>query len=236
MSRVVRWWHGDSRMVALTAVVTTLLACKSAPLPCPGGMAPLSGGTFTTGEQARTVTIEPFCLDTTEVTADAYAACVRTGKCGTEKLGAFAREPLCNYGVEGRANHPMNCVDWEQAVSFCGAQGERLPTEDEWEWAARGQGRGTIYPWGNDEPTTQLCWKQEGTCRVGSHPEGDAPGGFHDLSGNVWEWTSSVSGAGGRIYRGGSWGSNEPRYLRASSWSRNAPELAYNILGFRCAR
>ncbi len=223
-----------SCLVSVVGVFAMTLGCRDAARSCPAGMAPLSAGTFARSPE-RTVTVQPACMDTVPVTADAYAECVRTGRCGTDKLREYAADPLCNYGVAGRGNHPMNCVEWTQAARYCEAQAERLPTEDEYEWAARGQARGTTYPWGNDEPTTEVCWKELSTCAVGSHPTGDAPGGIHDLAGNVWEWTASRSGDS-RVYRGGSWGSNDSKYLRAASWSKNVPTVGYNILGFRCVR
>jgi len=176
--------------------------------------------------------VAPFWLDTTEVTADAFAACVIARACDATDFACAD----ATYGVPGKGDHPINCVDWFQAEAFCRWKGTRLPTTEEWEWAARGGDRGTTYPWGNDEPSSQACWKTDGTCVVGSHSAGDPPFGAHDLAGNVWEWTSSESVGGSRIYRGGSWGNKEARYVRASSWSRNVPTVAYGIVGFRCAR
>jgi formylglycine-generating enzyme required for sulfatase activity len=209
-------------------------------------MAQLSGGTFKMGERGDLVSVRPFSLDVTEVTADAYAACVRTGRCSADHPGEwtpegtnFAVDGRCNYGVAGKGNHPMNCVDWNQATAFCRWAGKRLPTEAEWEWAARGQNRGTTYPWGNDEPASQACWDRAGTCPVGSYPEGDAPGGIHDLAGNVWEWTASNYGAGAfssmRVLRGGGC-LGDATSLRASYRFGDTPLPRVYYLGFRCAR
>jgi sulfatase modifying factor 1 len=207
--------------------------------PCPTGMVALEGGSFTMAERHDAVTVQPFCMDVTEVTADAYGACVRAGSCFAEGL---ACGPAATYGVSGKGNHPINCVDWEQSGLYCHAQGKRLPTEAEWEWAARGASQGRTYPWGNAAPSSQLCWsgvqKRDGTCPVGSFPEGDAPGGIHDLAGNVWEWTSSDFDATGatRAFRGGSWFNFAPSAMHAALRSWLTPTLRGNVVGFRCAR
>ena len=206
-------------------------------------MAALHGGKFKMGDRGDSVTVAPFELDVTEVTVDAYAACVRAGACSSDGLVCDA---LSNWGVSGRGTHPMNCVDWNQATAYCGAQGKRLPTEQEWEWAARGQEKATIYPWGNDEPGGQLCWGGEGgnpkigdhtsTCPVGSYPRGDAPGGIHDLAGNVWEWTSSAYDGTSRVDRGGSWSWALAEFFHAAARVADKPADRSADLGFRCAR
>jgi sulfatase modifying factor 1 len=176
-------------------------------------MASLAGGRFTMGERGDAVTVQPFCLDVTEVTVASYAACVLAGGCSahgtwtsySSTTGIPWSSEGCNYCVTGRGNHPMNCVDWNQAGDYCKAQGKRLPTEEEWEWAARGGTEGRTYPWGKAAPASasQLCWG-DGTCPVGSFPKGDAPGGIHDLAGNVSEWTFQYAQAYS-IARGGGW-------------------------------
>ena len=169
--------------------------------------------------------------------ADAYAACVRGGQCTAEGLSCGG---AATYGVAGKGNHPINCVDWGQSATYCNAQGKRLPSEEEWEWAARGGSRGFTYPWGNAEPGFQACWsgvsKRSGTCAVGSLSQGDAPGGIHDLAGNVWEWTSSKYDANTRVIRGGGWGSGVASFLRAAVRNGGAPTSRDVSLGFRCAR
>jgi len=101
---------------------------------------------------------KPFFIDKTEVTVAAYKACVDAGKCtvpsvhrpdiAEDEVLKFA--PMCNYGTPGRNDHPVNCVDLGQAAAYCDFIGKRLPTEAEWEYAARGTD-GRKYPWGNDE-------------------------------------------------------------------------------------
>ncbi len=237
--------------------------CPAAPAPAPGAppstpktasatavaMAKLAGGTFTMGDRHDMVTVAAFSLDVTEVTVAAYTACVATSQCTGDHPGtwtsdgtSFTADPACNYGVSGRGNHPMNCVDWGQSATYCHAQGKRLPTEEEWEWAARGGSEGRTYPWGNAAPDFQPCWsgiaKRTGTCVVGSNPSGDAPGGIHDLAGNVWEWTSSNFDASGaaRVSRGGSWRDSVASFLRAAFRLGDPPSVRGDSVGFRCAR
>ncbi|MBM4376963.1 MAG: SUMF1/EgtB/PvdO family nonheme iron enzyme, partial [Deltaproteobacteria bacterium] len=104
-------------------------------------MVPIPAGSFRMGDdeyakKAGQVAVEAFCMDRTEVTTAAYAACVSAGKCTRAHTGSVFAS--CNAGVSGRENHPINCVDRNQADAYCQAQGLRLPTEEEWEYAATG--------------------------------------------------------------------------------------------------
>jgi len=188
-------------------------------------------------------------MDSYEVTGNAYEACIRAGLCSGEHLGdsspdgvEFNPTATCNHGVGDHGNHPINCVDWGQAGTYCEAQGKRLPTEEEWEWAARGEANGSTYPWGGAEPEFQLCWsgvtQLAGTCPVGSHPSGDTRDGIHDLAGNVSEWTASRSAAGGalRVLRGGAWNSKDAARETAGFRYAYTPAHRSSALGFRCAR
>ncbi len=201
-------------------------------------MAALPGGTYTMGERKDTVTVAGFCMDRTEVTAEAYGACVKAGQCTADHLNGSNS----NYGVAARAKHPINYVDWGQATTYCRAQGKRLPTEEEWEWAARGGSEGRTFPWGEAQADAQLCWsgisKRTGTCPVGSFPAGDTPGCLHDMAGNVWEWTSSNfdDTPAARVARGGRWYDDYGSSVRARLRSRSAPASRNGDLGFRCAR
>ena len=206
------------------------------------GMVSIPGGRFTMGDRKDTVTVAAFELDRTAVTVAAYKACVKAGRCS-----APGDSPGCNWPASGRDNHPINCVAWNEAKSYCGAQGKRLPSEEEREWAARGGEEGRIYPWGNEAPADQLCWSGDGndlgkgqrksTCPVSSYPQGHSKDGIHDLAGNVLEWTSGASEIYGwlRMVRGGSWSMGIPSYMRAA-WRGGEPSNRTLGVGFRCAR
>lgn len=196
------------------------------------------------------VRVASFWLDTTEVTAGAFE-----DWCDGAGLGSKACSELSVGGSfctfrQGLRDHPMNCVDWYAANEFCAATGKRLPTEEEWEYAARGGDAGWTYPWGDSPPTdaSRLCWSggglQAGTCSVGERTMGVSRAGVQDLAGNVWEWTAS--GYGGRYdadrsgfvrsTRGGCWYDDKPLFVRATHRLGDAPTLAFSSLGFRCAR
>lgn len=204
----------------------------------------VTGGEFWMGSDGdgdesprHRVAVRSFCMDTTEVTVDAYRGCVDSGGC----TPARPERSFCNAATENRGDHPINCVDWGQAHAACAAMGKRLPTEREWEYAARGGAEQRIYPWGNDPPDGRACYAHEGTCKVGSY----APNAFGlvDLGGNVWEWTSSYFGrypdeaSTGitRVYRGGSFSRRFPKWMRNALRNRFRPDEWGAHLGFRCA-
>ena len=179
--------------------------------------------------------VDAFRIDRTEVTVAEYAACVDAGACTV---------PNCewgtpNWGRTDRADHPINCVSWDQAEAYCEWVGKRLPTEWEWEKAARGTD-GRKYPWGDGDPgrsSANLLGYEDGyseTAPVGNYAETASPYGALDMAGNVWEWTATpVKDA--RVYRGGSW-SSDHRDARASNrWSID-PAKRYASIGVRCAR
>jgi formylglycine-generating enzyme required for sulfatase activity/serine/threonine protein kinase len=204
---------------------------------CPAGMVHVSGGAFTMGDDggfpderpAHTVTLAPYCLDQHEVTVASFAACVARGGCpvapprnegpALSDHERRALDPLCNaHDPVARASHPMNCVDWSMASAYCRAVGARLPTEAEWEHAARGP-EGSRYPWGNDDPgpdRLNACGKEcsdwgrrnrlelgamyphedgwAATSPVGSFREGRSRFGVDDAAGNVAEWVADRFG------------------------------------------
>jgi formylglycine-generating enzyme required for sulfatase activity len=196
-------------------------------------------------ESGRMVRVDAFFLDKLEVTAEQYARCVAAGECTELK----AKPRGCTAGRSELAAHPINCVDWYEADRYCRAQGKRLPTDTEWELAARGTDRRT-YPWGNDEPGDQLCRQgrkklpSSHTCPVGSFPEGASPFGALDMAGNVAEWTATeAANAAGRSFvaKGGGFPvdeleSPELRDVRADSRDSPASYAREVWLGFRCAK
>lgn len=204
---------------------------------CPKGMALIAGGKLTMGTPKKEVSVGAICLDVNETTADEYAACVKAGKCTDTQLKCA---PQATYGVDGKGNHPINCVDYAQANAYCKAQDKRLPTPEEWEIAARGP-EGRTYPWGNDKPSAQACWSgaelHTGTCPVGATPAGDTPEGVHDLAGNVFEWTApkvETTTTTIRIGRGGSWKDGTPDLLRAARQGGFETRYRCGFLGIRC--
>ncbi|MBI5491100.1 MAG: SUMF1/EgtB/PvdO family nonheme iron enzyme [Deltaproteobacteria bacterium] len=180
----------------------------SAGLPsCPSGTVLVPAGPFVMGcdpsecetdeEPEHVVTVSAFCMDVTEVTNASYRTC--------ETSGGWS-PPAGTYGTE---THPITFVTWDQAVAYCSWKGMRLPTEAEWEKAARGgcelREPDTCgaederrYPWGD---TTPSCARANylgcvgGPAAVGTRRAGESPYGLLDLAGNVWEWTSDWYGA-----------------------------------------
>jgi len=184
----------------------------------------------------REATVGAFSLGKTEVTVDAYERCVSAGTCSAPSTGG-----TCNWGVSDRGTHPINCVDRNQAEAFCKWIGGRLPTAEEWEYAAK-SGGGRIHPWGNERASCQRAILRDGgdgcgkgsTWPVCSKPTGNSTAGICDLAGNVWEWTASKYDANTQEVRGGGWNYG-PRGLRASYRGRSRPTERSDDLGLRCA-
>lgn len=183
----------------------------------------------------RTITIQAFWIGKTDVTVAAYQRCVDDKGCTEPKAGSWANR--CNYGKQ--ATHPVNCVDWDQAVAFCTWDRGRLPTAEEWEYAAKG-GESRIFPWGDQEPNEQLANNggsqggSQATTAVGTYPAGASKQGLLDMAGNVWQWTGSDYEAGAKEIRGGG-RDGRARYLRASSRDSAGPSRRSDDIGFRCA-
>jgi formylglycine-generating enzyme required for sulfatase activity len=179
------------------------------------------------GSEAR---ISAVWLGRTEVTAAAYARCLKSGACAPAGTGKG-----CNGDVAGYEEHPINCVDWSQASAYCHWLGGRLPSGAEWEAAAK-SGGGHLYPWGSDAPVKTRCvyYPSTRTSPVASFPAGASNIGLMDLAGNVSEWTSEQSGES-HEYRGGAFDS-PPRLLRASARKLVEASLRAPNLGFRCAK
>ena len=171
------------------------------------GMIEIPAGSFSMGSNlgndderpVHTVDLSTFWFDSVEVTTGQYQLCVNAGVCSPG-----GQLPGCNGGGVDRDNHPINCVDWSQANTFCGWRNKRLPTEAEWEKAARGED-GRRFPWGDDEPnliiqrdpTIQLLNHADivgTTVPVGMHPDGVSFYGVHNMAANVQEWTADIYG------------------------------------------
>ncbi len=218
------------------AAAGTPAATPPPPATCPEEMIKIPGGKFFMGSDdkdalefekpSHNVTLSPYCMDRYEVTTQDFKACSDNGECKRGSLsndwkGITDKEhktydPLCNLrDPEGRAKHPINCVDWEMADIYCKAHKKRLPSEAEWEFAARGPD-GRRYPWGDDPPNGKIlnaCGKEciswgkrngvsdllamysdddgwPNTAPVGSFPKGASRYGVEDVDGNVWEWVT----------------------------------------------
>ncbi|MBK8255985.1 MAG: SUMF1/EgtB/PvdO family nonheme iron enzyme [Polyangiaceae bacterium] len=216
-------------------------ASAAAPPPCPSSMVFIPAGTFMRGSPADDKSADPderpqqkthlgaFCIDKTEVTVAAYTRCAEApnelGSCtpasaivvskGLKPSDVIFWSKFCNAGAKDRQDHPINCVDFAQAAAFCKWAGGRLPTEAEWEYAARGAD-GRVYPWGNEPPSAERlngCGAEcssngaalgrndkkrmfdgddgaQTTAPVGRYPAGASAFGVLDMGGNVWEWTA----------------------------------------------
>jgi serine/threonine protein kinase len=213
---------------------------------CPPGMAQITGGSFFMGSKGDTATVSAFCVDTHEVKVSDYTDCVKKGHCNDAGLTST---PLCTYGNKLKGNHPVNCVDWDQASAYCHAEAKRLPTMEEWEWAARGGEAGTTFPWGDDAPREHMCWSgilkrgALGTCEVGTHPAGAGRLSVQDLAGNVAEWVDATASTheSVRPLLGDHWLTETPAFTKDLSGRTTvatrlvARSLHENTIGFRCA-
>jgi serine/threonine-protein kinase len=213
--------------------------------------------------KAHSVNLDSYWIDQTTITNAMYQKCVSEDGCTPPyELGSETRE---SYYTNSEFNdYPVIFIDWDQANDYCTWAGRRLPTEAEWEKAARGT-EGYIYPWGNNFPTgnqanfadssSNFDWAEESindgfpdTAPVGSFPEGKSVYGVFDMAGNVWEWVSdrfgkypseSVSNPLGPT-------SGDTRVMRGGSFNSPMVELSstvrmeffqtdsYNDFGFRC--
>ena len=210
-------------------------ASVAAPVPsCPERSAKIPAGQYFQGSDAKdaadnekpshNVSLNAFCMDLYETTAKEYKACSDVGKCRRPsnevewpKITPADRKlyaPLCTFGKPELEDHPINCVNFAMAETYCKAQGKRLPTEAEWEYATRGPD-GRVYPWGDEAPTPKhvnacgsecVAWGQKHgvalpalypaddgyptTAPVGKFEAGRSRFGPYDVAGNVWEWVA----------------------------------------------
>jgi formylglycine-generating enzyme required for sulfatase activity len=216
-------------------------------------MVEIPAGTFAMGsadseadrdeQPVARVFVDTFWIDKVEVTNRRYHRCVEAGQC-TVPVGGDPAE-------QARAEQPVTILSWRQAEAYCRWAGKRLPTEAEWEKAARGPD-GRRYPWGDafDHERANAGYTL-GLGPVGRHPAGASPYGVLDMAGSVWEWTSSLyrpypydasdgredpEARGARVNRGGSW-YYAAWYVRTTY--RATADQGYRRvrdLGARCAR
>jgi len=193
----------------------------------------------------HTVYLDDFYIDKYEVTNAFYRACVTAGTC-------YEPQDISNYASSQYADHPVVYVDWNMAKAYCEWRSAKLPTEAEWEKAARGIDERT-YPWGEgiDCSKANYLGCSEGTANVMTHQGGISSYGVYDMAGNVWEWVADwysdtyyqnppMENPPGpdsgelRVMRSGAWNQSAAN-VRASFRNAKAPPTADNDIGFRCA-
>jgi formylglycine-generating enzyme required for sulfatase activity len=197
------------------------------------------------------VDLPEYQIDIFEVTNSQFAAFVEATGYQTEAEKSGSGRVWRSEWGEGKDNHPVVRVTWNDAIAYCQWVGKRLPTEAEWEKAARGPD-GFIYPWGNTYDPTKANGRDSGlrtTTAVGSYGAGVSPYGAFDMAGNAREWTadpayspypgntvpSSYYGNALRVLRGGGWFDDAPD-LRTSRRNPTSPSAANWDIGFRCVR
>lgn len=240
--------------------------------------AKIPGGTFLMGAQAsdpagpghdpdarpdegppHRVTLSGFHMQRGEVTASLYQRCVDAGACSRDDV--LHGEGYATLGGEGLGDHPVNGVSWEGARKVCAWLGGRLPTEAEWEYAARGPDS-RRFPWG-DTPGCGVYDPDDAFAKTGSclqestqatgRLRGASPFGLLGMAGNVWEWTADAYApdtyargdvtdptgppAGtARVQRGGGWTSSDPLELRSAARASLPPDQRMPDVGVRCVR
>lgn len=199
----------------------------------------------------HTVYLDAYWIDMTEVTNAQYEKCVVAGAC-TDPKNETSNTLKKYYGNDNHSQNPVIYVTWDQAKAYCEWAGRVLPTEAQWEKAARGTD-GLFYPWGDEDPEYSFVnynGKPGDTVPVGSYPDGASPYGALDMAGNVWEWVADYYGdqyydisplenptgpESGKyhILRGGSW-YNLKADIRTTIRSAVSADKAYYDTGFRC--
>jgi formylglycine-generating enzyme required for sulfatase activity len=238
-----------------TEVKATITPIPTTPHPAvEAAMITIPAGEFTMGSDVEDerpphlVFVDAFEMDKLEVTNQEFERFVQeTGYVtDAEKAG----DTSWRYYAKDKPQHPVVKVSWNDAVAYCGWAGKRLPTEAEWEKAARGTDARS-YPWGNQWDAAKANAKEagiRGTTAVGGFPAGASPYGVMDMAGNVAEWTtdwfkaypggdfySPYFGEKYRVIRGGAWFSDQ-NLVRTTERSCSGVELANDDVGFRCAR
>lgn len=199
----------------------------------------------------HTVNLDAFWIDQHEVTNAQYARCVSAGSCQSP-LSTASDSHTFYYGSSPFDNYPVIWVSWHDAHNYCAWASKQLPTEAQWEKAARGTD-GRIYPWGNEFDPGRISVNPEvkDTVPVGKHPNGASPFGAVDMAGNVFEWAADRFDPGYytnsprsnpqgpttgemRVLRGGAWRNQND--IRTAHRTGEAPDYRDFFVGFRCAQ
>ena len=245
---------GAHTMLTVALAVAIVQLGVTAPVSAAGkkGMALVPAGKFLMGsddlmesDPVHEVYVDSFYIDITEVTVAAYRTYAKAAGV------AMAEAPQGGWNEK----HPISNVSWSDARDYCAKAGKRLPTEAEWEKAARGTD-GRLFPWekGKADGRTNQLGAEDGfatTAPVGSYPSGQSPYGVMDMAGNVWEWCSDwydgkyyrksppknpqgPEKGTARAYRGGAW-NNTPYVLQSAGRGQALPDKKDTSIGFRCA-
>jgi eukaryotic-like serine/threonine-protein kinase len=266
--------------LSASAALPSASAAASAP-SCPEGMVLIPTGQFFMGSDLKdanpnqkpshNVALDGFCMDLYEVTAKQYRQCSDVGKCRRasaevewDKITPSDKKvysSLCTIADPEKGEHPINCINWEMANTYCKNDGRRLPTEAEWEYATRGPD-GRVYPWGDEAPTAQhlnacgtecVAWAKQNkvlqqfpgalyqaddgyatTAPVGKFPAGRSRFGPYDVVGNVWEWVADWEGpyqAGDQKNPTGP-DTGQKRVIRGGAWNGSFAEWLHPAFRF----
>ena len=253
--------------IAMALIFSETMGSDLCAQEVPEGMVLIPEGTFEMGregyvgtEPMHDVTLDAFYMDVNEVTIAQYVEFLNSGGNDDHYVSYMANPSVCGIGKLGdgdytvapwRENYPVVYITWGDAKAYCEWAGKRLPTEAEWEYAARGTD-GRTYPWGEwiDPMKANYGGNVGHTTEVGSYPDGVSPFGCYDMCGNVWEWvwdwygdypSGAVSNPTGpatgiyRIIRGGSW-NNDGGYSHATDRSGVHSSAGGDGTGIRCVR